>query len=146
MLTGIDLDLQLECGLRINFGRELEHQVYRVSGLGSIALAQPRERIAGGVDRADGLRLCLDQVDIFRVRRPSHSILWAQDQVEAASGSRQTLLPGHSANGGNEYLRTQAKRRQRLFPGEAGAATGELLIKILIKRNHSPLTMPKTTI
>lgn len=66
MFSGIDLDLYFEGGLRITFGRKLEHQVHGVSGLMSIKVTQPCERVTHGIDRAtDGPRLCLDQVNVF---------------------------------------------------------------------------------
>lgn len=41
VLTGIDLNLELQRRLRINFGCEFEHQVHRMPRLLAIALAEP---------------------------------------------------------------------------------------------------------
>lgn len=68
VLPSVDLDLQLERRLRIDFGRELEYQVHRVPGLLPAAFPEPRQRRANRVDRAaDGLGMRLDQIDILRV-------------------------------------------------------------------------------
>ena len=98
------------CGFsRTSVVPEHHHVVHRVSGLRSVALAQPRERVTNGIDcGADGLRLCLHQIDVFRIaqgfpeeqlvdRRPttngnlSHQCRRVE-QVTQCAGDDQVLL------------------------------------------------------
>ena len=66
VLAGVDLDLQLERRLWGRLGREAEDQVHRMPRLLAVALAEPGERVADGIDRrADRLGLRLHQVDVF---------------------------------------------------------------------------------
>lgn len=68
MLMGIDLDLQLELGFPIDFGRKLEHQMHGVSRLMAVTVTQPCERITHCIDHdTNWLRLHLHQVNVFRV-------------------------------------------------------------------------------
>ena len=95
VLASVDLDLELQCCLRIDLGRELEHQMHRVPGLLPVALAEPRQGIADRIDRrADGLGLCLHQVDVFRI---AQRLLEQQlvDGRAAAEGDLVRSAPAH---------------------------------------------------
>ena len=68
VLASVDLHLELEHSLIVDFGVEAEDQVHGMAGLLALALAQPGQRVADRVHRLpDGLGACLYQVDVFRV-------------------------------------------------------------------------------
>jgi hypothetical protein len=94
---------------------------------------QPSKRLTNRINgSAEGLRLRLHQVDVFRVR---------QRLLEAATRARQPMLLDQSPSGSDECLRIQVQRFQCLFTTKVGATAGKQFIKVAVKSNHSPVTI-----
>ena len=90
MLARVDLDLELQGRGRLGLGRKAEHEVHRVPGLFALALAQPGECVADGIDRrADRFGFRLHKVDVFRV---------AQRLLEEQLVDRGSTAEGHLAS------------------------------------------------
>jgi hypothetical protein len=66
MFASIDLDLDLQGGIRLCLGRKPEDKVHRVGRVLALAVAEPRKSLTDGVGGgADLFGLCLNQVYVF---------------------------------------------------------------------------------
>ena len=118
VFAGIDLDLDLQGGIRLGLGRKPEDKVHRVARLLTLAVAEPRQSLTDGAgDCADLLGLCLHQVDVF--------------------GVAKRLLEEQFVNGGAAAKRNLARQRWRIEQVAQRAADNQILLDLLRGRPGS---------